>query len=292
MKSKLSVLFILVGLSCTSPKNDETSSSDSTQTISDTLIIDEVVNEMPQRELPISNEPLPFDGLTDNFPNFSLEALTEDSLEAEINTQLIELIQAYDTIQYFKVISNYTWERERLYQGQEGEGSMGTETESETKTWFFDKSFQLKAFSAEFNTEPVYPFTKTILYLFSNDSMLAVSEYWLSEDEVTVTGYDRMIRARCPACGVSSQAGHRENGEVKYLDSTAFVTRQKEFNESMSELLKTLKAGRKNATADDFDFTFTIQRTKEGNAQENSKTIKYPVTFTVSKELYPNYILK
>jgi hypothetical protein len=121
---------------------------------------------------------------------------------------------------------------------------------------------------------------------------LAVSEYWLSEDEVTVSGYDRMIATRCPACGVSSQAGHIENGEVKYLDSTAFVTRQKKFSESMSELIKILKAGRKNATADDFDFTFIIQRTKEGNQEDRSKAISFPVTFTVSKELYTNYILK
>jgi len=283
------IIFVCIIIGCSTVKKED-GVADSTQFATDTST--QYTSEVLQEETPTDYEPEPFSGQTENFPKFFIEPLTTDSIEAEITSQLATLIHAYDTIQYFKIVSNYSWERERLYQGQEGEGSMGTEIESETNTWFFDKSFQLKAFSAEFNTEPVYPFTKTILYLFSNDSLLAVSEYWLSEDEVTVSGYDRLIVTRCPACGISSQAGHTENGEVKYLDSTAVVTRQNAFNESMSELIKTLKAGRKNAASDDFDFMFTIQRAKEGNVQDKSKAIKYPVTFTVSKELYPNYILK
>jgi hypothetical protein len=284
------ILYISIVSGCSTAKKEDTV-IDSTSVVIDSITPGSL--EVLQEVIQPTNEPEPFSGQTENFPIFFLKPLTTDSIEAQITNELATLIQAYDTISYYKIISNYTWERECLYWGQLGESFKGIESETETNTWFFDESFQLKAYSSEFKSEPVYPFTKTILYLLLNDSLLAVSEYWLSEDEVAVSGYDRIIASRCPTCGIASQlVEFGSSGEVQYLDSVAIITRQKEFSQSMSLLLKTLKSQKINTKADDFDLTLTIQRSKEGNTQNSSKTIKYPVTFTISKELYRNYVLK
>jgi hypothetical protein len=293
MKTSLYFLLVFIMVSCSPSKKNEASAIDSTQNVVDTVNqIPEESAVLQEEESPASEEKELFSGHTNNFPNYSVDALTNDSLEAEINNRIGELLQVYDTMQYAKITSSYSWERPYYARGQEGEVFLTTETEGETKTWFFDRSNQLRGFSSEFNADSDYPYTKSILYLFSNDSLIAISEYRVDASEVTVVDHVRVLASQCPRCGISSRAGYQENEEVSYLSEKELAVKQQEFYESIPALIQILKTGRKTATKDDYDFTFSINRTKEGNEEDKSKAITYPVTFTVTKELYPNYILK
>lgn len=281
--------FLIMALSCSPSKSNETV-TDST--------LNEVVNnqETPLQESvpPASNDETlePPSGISNNFPDFSTTMLTDDSLEAVVNNRMASLIQVYDTIQYTTIKSTYSWERPYYAQAQDGEGTMAMETEEETKTWFFDRSYQLRAVSTEFNAGPDYPITISTLYLFSNDSLIAVSEHKVDESEVTVTSQITMVASQCPRCGTEAINGHKENGEVNYLIKNNLLTKQKEFYETMPELIRILKAGRKNAKVDANDFSFSINRTKEENKSDKSQAITYPVKFTIAKDLYSNYISK
>lgn len=289
MRYYLIIIYLFIVLGCSIAKKED-SVVDSTQVVVDSISSSAI--EVLQDLVPTTYEPEPFSGITENFPEFLMTPLSNDSLEVEINNQMGQLLQAYDTMQFVTVMSSYSWERPYCYQGQEGPCTMSEEKEEETKTWFFDRANQLRGFSRI--SEGTSIAAKSILYLLSNDELVAVSEQTVDGTDAGVfVDQLRMLASSCPRCGLGASTFEGTlNGEVRYLTETDLATKQQEFNESMLELINILKAGRKNATADEFDLTFSIQRTKEGNAQEKSKTIEYPVTFTISKELYPNYILK
>ncbi len=124
--------------------------------------------------------------------------------------------------------------------------------------------------------------------------MIAASERTTDESDAGVLiGQQRMLASHCPRCGIAASTFEDQlNGEVNYLSEKDLAAKQQEFFESMPELIQTLKSGQRTATKDDYDLTFSVKRTKEGNAEDRSKAITYLVTFTVRKELYPNYILK
>lgn len=290
MRYYFPILFIYILLSCSTAKKDNVM-ADSTQLVTDTITqyTSEVISETPAEDDNYVAES--FSGITDNFPEFSMTPLSNDSLEVEINNQMGQLLQDYDTIQFNTVMSSYSWERPYCYQGQEGPCTMSVEMEEETKRWFFDRNNQLRGFSIK--SEGTSIAAKSILYLLSNDELVAISEQTVDGTDAGVfVDQLRMLASSCPRCGIGASTFEGSlNGEVRYLTETDLAANQQEFNASMIELINILKAGRKNATADDFDFTFTIQQIKEGNEQEKSKAITYPVTFTVSKELYA-YILK
>ncbi len=298
MKKIYQLLLLIIALSCKPAKDNETSLDSSQNNFTDSLTtqIRETSTSSPMGESaqPSSTVEIeePFSGITNNFPEFSMATLTYDSLELEINNRMGKLIQLYDTIEFTMITSRYSWERAFYAQAQDGPGTMSTETESETKKWFFDKSNQLKAYTVEFEMDSDYPSKKSILYLFSNDSLIAISEQAVDDSEVTVTYHTRIVASQCPSCGVAAIGGHREGGEIRYLNEKDLAIKQKEFSESMPELISQLKTGRKKAKEDNDDFIFTVNRTEEGNTDQKSKAITYPVEFRVSKSLYPNYISK
>jgi hypothetical protein len=165
---------------------------------------------------------------------------------------------------------------------------MGTQTEEEIKKWFFDRSYKLRGFSREFKIGLLDPVTKSTLYFFSNDSLTAVREQSVYSGDFGYTNHLTIIAAQCPRCGISIT----NDGQVSYMNEKDLATTQQEFYESMSELISILKASQKKAKADGDYFIFSVNRTEEGNAEEKSKAITYPVEFRVTKELYPNYISK
>jgi hypothetical protein len=126
--------------------------------------------------------------------------------------------------------------------------------------------------------------------LFSNDSLIAVSEQQEYLDDGNVITHLTILALQCPQCGLATT--NNGGGQVNYLNEKDLATTQNEFNDSMPELISILKAGRKKAMEDGDDFVFSVNRTEEGNADEKSKTITYPVEFRVTKNLYPNYISK
>jgi hypothetical protein len=156
VKTILCFSLSLIVLSCTPVKNNETvvdstqnQATDSVATqieeSSTSSSIDESVQSSSMDE---TSEP--FSGITNNFPEFWMAALTTDSLEVEINNRMAQLLQVYDTMQYATVMSSYSWERPHYVPAQEGEGGMFTETEEEKKTWFFDRFNRLRGYSMTF----------------------------------------------------------------------------------------------------------------------------------------------
>jgi hypothetical protein len=298
MKPILYFLVFLVALSCTPGKNNETAIDSTQKEVTDTVAtqIEETATSSSTDESVQSSSAMettePFSGTTNNFPEMSMATLTSDSLEVEVNNRIGQLLQVYDTMQYATVRSSYSWERPYCYQGQEGPCTMSVEKEEETKTWFFDRSNQLRGFSIKL--EGTSTATKSILYLLSNDSLIAISEdVFEGTDAGVFVDQLRMLASSCPRCGMRASTFEGTlNGEVKYFNEKDLVTKQKEFYDTMPELIAILKAGRKKAKEDDFDFIFSVNRTKEGNAKEKSKAINYPLEFRVTKSLYPNYISK
>ncbi len=293
MKPNLYFLVFLVALSCAPGKNNETTIDSTQAKVTDsaaTLIEEEATSPSTDESVQSSSaveyeEPL--SGITNNFPEISMAALTNDSLEVEMKNRMAELAQRYDTIQYATVTARYLWERPHYVQGQEGEGSMFTETEEEIKTWLFDRFNRLRGYSMSLGNDEM---KKSVVYLFSNDSLVAVSEQQEYLDDGNVTEHLTILALQCPQCGLATT--NNGGGRVNYLNEKDLATKQKEFNDSMPELVNILKAGRKKAKEDGDDFVFSVNRTKAGNTEEKSKAITYPVEFRVPKDLYPNYISK
>lgn len=300
MKPILYTVVFLVIFGCSPLKKDETA-TDSTQNIAtDTVAAEETASPSGEETSSSSaEEPFqfsytaetgePFSGITENFPKFSMATLTNDSLELEITYRMGKLLQAYDTIQYTKVTSSYSWERPYCFQGQEGPCEMSVEKEEGTQTWYFDRNNQLRGFSSIKEG-----FSPSILYLFYNDSLVGIRERIEDgTDAGTFIDLLQMVASSCPRCGMAASTFQGEiNGDLKYLNENDLAAKQKEFYESMPELISLLKAGRKKAIEDGDDFVFSVNRTKEGNEKEKSKAITYPVEFRVTKSLYPNYISK
>jgi hypothetical protein len=264
---------LIVILSCTPTKNNETA-ADSTQSI----VIDTVATQI--EESSTSSATVETAEL--------LSDIIKDSLVAEMSNRMTELAQAYDTIQYTLIKSSYSWQRPYCYPSQEGPCIDGVETEEETKEWLFDRFNKLRSYSLTMKSGGNET-TMSSLYLLSNDSLIAVSERKVDNSTGGVTSHVTILAAKCPHCGITAI----KYGDASYINEKELAARQQEFYESMPELISTLKAGRKKAKwEDDYDFIFSINRTKEGDADEKSEDITYPVEFRVSKEVYSNYISK
>ena len=292
MKPTLYSLLFLILLSCAPGKNNETAADSTQNIVADTIATQ--VEETPPSSMNESVQSLstvepsePFSGITNNFPEVSMAVLTNDSLEVRINNRMAELIQVYDTMLYATVTSSYSWERAYCYPSQDGPCIMGVETEEETKKWFFDRANQLKGYSYLMKSVSD-EVTKSFLYLFSNDSLIAVREQEVNTSTGGFTSQVTILAAECPLCGITAI----KYGDASYINEKELAAKQQEFYESMPELISILKAGRKKAKEDDVDFVFSINRTKEGDADEKSEAIKYSVEFRVTKSLYDNYISK
>jgi hypothetical protein len=300
---------LLITLSCSPTKNNETA-VDSTQNI----VTDTVATQIEETATPSSTDESvqpsstveteePFSGITNQFPQIFMATLTSDSLEVEINNRMGKLIQAYDTMQYARIMSSYKWERPYCLPAQEGPCTMSVDNQEETKTWFFDRANQLRAFSRQYDSDTYGSYTLSTLYLLSGDSLIATNEFDFDEnDAVSLASQARMFAPSCPRCGIvasafaslieGTMAYSSLNGEVRYLNEKDLASRQADFNESMSELISILKDGLKKAKKEGDDLVFRVNRTKEGDPEHNSKAITYPVEFRVTKSLYRNYISK
>ena len=270
MKTILYSLIFLIMLSCSPTKNNETA-TDSTQNI----VTDTVATQIEESSTSSSTVETAE----------TLSGITKESLETEMNNRMAELAQAYDTMQYATVTSSYSWERPYCYPSQDGPCIDGVEAEEETKKWFFDRFNKLRSYSLTMKSASNET-TMSFLYLFSNDSLIAVRERRVDNSEGGVTSQVIILAAKCPRCGITAI----EYGDASYINEKELAAKQQEFYESMPELISILKAGRKKAKEDDADFVFSINRTKEGDADEKSEAIKYSVEFRVTKDLYPNYI--
>jgi hypothetical protein len=264
---------LIILLSCSPAKNNETAADSTQNIVTDTVAAH--IEESSTSSPTVETAEL-------------LSDITKDSLVAEMTNRMTELAQAYDTIQYNLITSSYSWERPYCYPSQEGPCIDGTEADEETKEWLFDRFNRLRSYSRKMKSAGNET-TISSLYLFSNDSLIAVSERKVDNSDGGVTSQVTILAGKCPRCGITAI----EYGDASYINEEELAAKQQEFYESMPELINALKAGRKKARwEDDYDFIFSINRTKEGNADEKSEAITYSVEFRVSKEAYSNYISK
>ncbi len=220
-----------------------------------------------------------------NFPEFSETALSEDPTESEIMFDLKQLITEYDNQQYGTIESYYS--RQRDY---EGEYEEQTETEEVTETWFFNESNQLRAFARKYFRSGEGRDTKTLICLFSNDSLIALSDYWDEDGQIGMAYHTKLIRSKCPNCGIDSnrEAGDNSMGRVRnYLNENDLVERESEFFTTLPNVISAIGKEWKNATESATGFVATVEHDQWPERPSEGKA--YSQTYTISKELYKAY---
>ncbi len=278
---KLIVLSSLavIALSCSNSKTEIVSDSTSVDSVGLTA----AANTYGQTQVSIQNQA--HDSPFANFSNYS-ESLSVDPTESEVTFGLQELMTEYDNRQYRTVESTYS--RERDY---EGEYQEVTETEEVTETWFFDASHQLKAFSRKYFREGEGRDTKILICLFSNDSLIALSDYWNEDNQIGMTYHTKILRSKCPDCGMDSNMEAGGSGGVKkYLNENDLVERESEFFTTLPDLISTIGNAWDKAIEATAGFVFTVEYDQWPDNQSGGKA--YAQEFTISKELYNDYVSK
>ncbi|HRI80012.1 MAG TPA: hypothetical protein PLR06_10800, partial [Cyclobacteriaceae bacterium] len=164
------------------------------------------------------------------------------------------------------------------------------ETEEETRVWYFDQGYQFRAYSSEFKNDSGYPFSKLLLYLFSNDSLTAAYQRVVDDGEVTVVQETKMHKPLGERCGISITYGASAAPGINYLTQADLESKRLASAQALEEVVAFLKANRKKARTEEDDLIFRMKHTKEGNAEDKSKTISYEVEFRMARGLYDGYV--
>lgn len=282
MKSLPYCSFFLIVLSCTPSKNNETA-VDSTS-----VQPTEVISSYSQSQAPVQYQTpaTPFS----NFSEYS-ESLSEDPTESELILGIQELMTKYDNNQYRTIESYYS--RQRDYEG--GYGAV-TETEDVTETWFFDASNQLKAFYRKYQRDGEVGDAKLLICLFSNDSLIALSERWDQDGQIGMLYNTKLLRSKCPDCGMVTRQEAGSSGKVdNYLNEVDLATFESEFFTTLPKLIRTIGEEWDNATESANGFVVSIRHDEvpEIPGMPEVKARKaYTEDYTISKEIYNKYILK
>jgi hypothetical protein len=222
MNKFYSLSFLIITLSCSSGKNNETTVG-STQNILDTIN----ASVSSSTATPTNYSPAP----ARNFPSFSQYAITENELENSITEDLTEMLNQYDTGKYRMIKRDYS-----VYYKEPSNDDESTmdANDTETETWYFDSANELKAYTSEYSVKigsSVYDpnsgskigESETTIYLFSNSS---------SEDPTLVAVYNdkdvyydfatsskkRAVTSKCPKCGVSLSYENEPTNDVEVLE--------------------------------------------------------------------------
>lgn len=214
----------------------------------------------------------------DNFPDYSAELLSDDAFEDEVTSGIGELVNLCNNQTLFTFISSYTRERE-----VEGEYEAGTETEEVKETWFYDEAFTLKAFSRKYFRSGEGRDTKFSLYLFSGDSLVAMSEWWSEDGQIGMNHQRKILTSKCPRCGVRVSREAGSSGVVtEYFSPEDIDAVKDEVVRSMSELINPEDEGWKMEVAGLYTMTEEISEWKVGD----SPGFPYNVTYTTNQELF------
>ncbi|CAN5371270.1 hypothetical protein BH09BAC3_BH09BAC3_12710 [soil metagenome] len=288
MKTTLACVLAIAILSCSSPKKEESSSTDSTAVAQDSpnQIEDQSTTQQDETSQEASNEPEAFTGESNNFPPFRLTPLSTDSAEINLIKDMVKMIQAYDTIEYYQITSSYRWERQHSIPSQDGDDRIDTETEEESKTWFFDSNYQLKGYSMSKDYDDG---TTQRLYLFSNDSLKFFHEEQNEKSDVSFLQLTRMLASHCPNCGVVSSD---EQTTVSTLTEKELAAEFNEFNEALKKLIGFIKAQRKKAKEEDKYLVFSTMQIEPADPDHKAEPAAYQESIYVAKELYTNYVMK
>ena len=274
---------ILVTTSCeNSKKSDETGGSDSS-----TLALSkpsDTVNTGTVSNAQIKSSSSDHPGIL--FPSYSLETLSTDAREIAISGDLDALISDYASKDYATIQGHYT--RQWEYDGDHDKVSA---SESETRTWYLDAHYKLRGYTREYFRDGEGRDTKLLIYLFSNDSLIAVLDNWDQDGQIGMRYQKRILASHCPACGtdIKSEAG-AESAIVNEVSDEDLIKLSHEFFENLQDELNTLNAERGKAAAVKGGYTVDIEYVK--NANEQSPGTHYTVQYAIRKGIYENYISK
>jgi hypothetical protein len=144
------------------------------------------------------------------------ETFTEDEREATVTQELIELLKKYEAGNYLTIRNEYS----ANYPEEVGPDEFMNVSEYKTKTWFYDSLNRLQCFTIDYEyrvSEDRYSNMSTI-YLFSNDSLIAVYEDKDESIQVTSQTHTRVVANRCPACGTLVNATMSDTYQVSEFD--------------------------------------------------------------------------
>jgi hypothetical protein len=187
----ISLVFVIV--SCTTSKTTEaitdtiSSPADSTAVLTSASPT-EVTSDVSANN--ISSTSIP------QFPSVAETVFSEFEQEAAITPALIELIDQYDTIKFFTITRDYSFTREV---GNDYDETTEAATETESKTWYYDRTLQLRAYAMTFQSDHI---DKTELYLFNDGNLAGAYLDFASGGQDTQIVYERYLASQCPACGV------------------------------------------------------------------------------------------
>ena len=248
MKSALYFILSLIFLACSTAKKEE-ATTDSALVAADTTqaSIAPAYHQEPAR----------------NFPSYSSYAVTENELEISITEVLAELLNQYDTREYRTIRSDYL----HYYKVPTDYDSMDA-SESETKTWYFNRDNQLKAYTVDYkekigssvfdpNSGSSLGTSLTIIYLFSASSagspaLLGVYEDKVVSDQVAVTSRERIAISKCPQCGISMSYENEPTNELEILNEDYVSGLSDTFLNEYNFLVENLKGAEAQRSGDGY----------------------------------------
>lgn len=108
-------------------------------------------------------------------PGYSSKTLTEDSTERVTMSALDSLLKLYSAQKYFSI-------------------------QTDGKSWYFDKNKELRIFTLQHSNEVI---KENSIYLFSGTKLIAAYSDINASGQDTHQNRERIVTAKCPACGVS-----------------------------------------------------------------------------------------
>jgi hypothetical protein len=206
--------FIMV--SCSPVKNQEAEpSADAIQIVTDTVsVTEEVVATVEETPVElISYQPPKATGI---FPYFSEDSLTGDEIETLTLRAINDLLNKYQTKNYYHIQSEYAVDYKKEWRPEE----ILDFNESEKKIWYYDSTFTLRCYTTEYLlkiSDGDYQ-AKTIIYLFSDNALIAVYRHDFNSEKMAydaTNSYWRLVAAQCPACGAYTYEVPMNDGVFK-----------------------------------------------------------------------------
>lgn len=214
-----------------------------------------------------------------NFPDYTYQTvLSDDQLEAEITEGVDEMVSALNNLSLLKYSSYY--KKERVYNGDYGEIAESTE---ETETWFFDRSYKLKAYSKKYYRDGEGRDTRVTTIIYVADTISAVSEYRIDDGQIGLTYHTKLLASKCPKCGISTESEAGGSGKVtETLTRETLMNYRQEFTNigSLVDMNLIEKAERSD---DAYQFTESFENWTDGQTvYQNPFTVYY----TIDKDLF------
>jgi hypothetical protein len=280
------ILFLLPFVFGCKPEKKDRPSADSTQIAADTSAVEETSYVQSSNS---TYTPPP----SSLFPEYSESTYTEDPNETVVSEKLARLIEKYDFKDYLTITRDYAYG----YKKEIGPEEYDDVSESETKTWFFDSLYNLRAYTRNFSYlqgSEGYS-NATTIYLFSNDSLIAA---YKDEDESVEEAYKihtRIMASTCPECGVRTSAHMSDIFNPSILVKSDLVEMSEYFNKEYKAVINWMKYS-ETPRKDESGYRLTEKATYEGYPTDGSGApyteddVPYNIEYVLSPGLFEKLI--